>query len=60
MKSLLVVAFVVAAGLLVVPALFFRSERARNILKTLRNVAWTLIALIFIAAIIQVVRDGGI
>ena len=59
MKSLVVLLFVLAAAVLVVPAMF-RNQRARAALKNLRNVAWVLIALIFIAAAIQIWRDGGI
>jgi hypothetical protein len=49
-------AAVLAAVSLGVAAFVFRSARARNVLRTLRNAAWLYIALVFLFSAVELIR----
>ncbi|MGE5596734.1 MAG: hypothetical protein ACM3S1_11965 [Hyphomicrobiales bacterium] len=58
MKSFLFSAIVLAAVVLIAAAVVFRSQRATNALRFLRNAAWLYIAALVILAGIQLWREG--
>ncbi|HMS58235.1 MAG TPA: hypothetical protein PKA49_05215 [Tepidiformaceae bacterium] len=58
MRLFLVQAAVLGAVALVVMALVFRNQRARDLLRTLRNVAWVAIALVFALGLYRLWQQG--
>lgn len=58
MRLFLVQASVLGAVALVVMALVFRNQRARDLLRTLRNVAWVYIALVFALGLYRLWQQG--
>jgi len=54
MKAFLLEALIAAFVVLCVMAVKYRSTRAREVLRMLRNAAWIYIALIVVLAIVQV------
>ena len=58
MRLFLVQAAVLGAVALVVMALVFRNQRARDLLRTLRNVAWVYIALVFALGLSRLWQQG--
>lgn len=58
MRLFLVQAAVLGAVALVVMALVFRNQRARDPLRTLRNVAWVYIALVFALGLYRLWQQG--
>jgi len=55
-KFLLLEAAVLAVVSLGVAAFVFRSTRARNVLRTLRNAAWLYIALVLLFGAVEIIR----
>lgn len=53
MKSFLFLLLVVTAGVLVVSAVVFRSRRAKDTLRFVRNAAWLYIAMIVLLAMFR-------
>ncbi|MBI2766181.1 MAG: hypothetical protein HYX53_09750 [Chloroflexi bacterium] len=58
MRSFIFEALVLLALVLAVMALVFRNQRARSVLRTLRNAAWLYIALVFALGIYRIWQDG--
>lgn len=58
MKSFLFLALLASAAVLVVLAVVFRNERARGVLRTLRNAAWIYIALVLALGLWRLWNEG--
>lgn len=58
MKAVLLQATIAFFVLLVVMAVVFRSQWARDMLRFARNVAWAYIAMVFLLAAVHVWREG--
>lgn len=58
MKLFLIEALVLFAIVLVVSAVFFRSRRAIETLRFLRNVGWAYVAAVIVLAAWQFMREG--
>lgn len=58
MKLFIIEALILFAIVLVISAVFFRSKRAIDTLRFLRNAGWAYVAAIIILAAWQVAREG--